>query len=88
MTTAIQPTTLLPGDDPHGFKLRDHPSNSSQMRAAIRHEQRECHHTSELYADTPQGDVAIGMCCYACDWQTYFRYTGRRKPKNTVRTRK
>ena len=70
---------LLVGDDPHGFKLRDHPRNQAAVRIALNHEQkcRKSGFMQDLMDDTPEGDVACGLCCSACDYIREFPYIGQ-----------
>ena len=72
---------LLSGDDPHGFKLRDHPKNQSAVRISLNHEAK-CKNggfIQDMMDDTPDGDVACGLCCSSCDWVREFPYIGRHR---------
>lgn len=80
---------LLVGDDPHGFKLRDHPKNQAAVRIALNHEQK-CKlggGIMDLMDDTPDGDVVCGLCCGACDYIREFPYIGRHQRKSRTPTR-
>jgi hypothetical protein len=71
---------LLIGDDPHGYKLCDHPRNAPAIRAGDRHTQKKAGHPiMDLMDDTPDGDVCCGLCCGGCDWIREFAYIGKHR---------
>jgi hypothetical protein len=72
---------LYKGDDPHGYKLREHPKNAGAVLIAYKHAQRSGHNVTDLMDDTPDGDVVSGMCCIGCDWFREFPYRPRLQPK-------
>ena len=74
-------TSLLLGDDPHGYELRHHPSNIATINAGLRHEQKCGGGTLDLMDDTPDGDVCCGFCCAGCDWEREFADIGRHRRK-------